>query len=126
MHCAAALAATPAGALRVRRRAARPRAACCIVSRATGASARQLHLAETAAEDETPRRSRGLASFSVAALLAATLVSGDHTASAAVDAKCNKECLKECAVIAPGSPQYCADNCVDACDSDAKGQYVEE
>ena len=121
-----ALSATPAGVLRVRQRAARPRAAWCTVSCASAAPARQLHVAETAAEAETPRRSRSVLSFSVVALLAATLVFGDHTASAAVDAKCNKECLKECAVIAPGSPQYCADNCVDACDSDAKGQYVEE
>ena len=47
-------------------------------------------------------------------------------ALAAVDKKCEKECLKECAVIAPGSPQYCADNCVDACDSDSKANYVDE
>jgi len=52
----------------------------------------------------------------VSLALAALICGWGPQALAAADQKCLAACIKECNAIAPGSPEYCTDNCNAECD----------
>jgi hypothetical protein len=87
---------------RVRSRAQRPIVAAAAPVTAPSARTAPTHAAQRQA----------LVSLALAALIS----SAPEVLAAAADQKCLAACIKECNAIAPGSPEYCNDNCKDECD----------
>jgi hypothetical protein len=74
---------------------------------------------EAAAEQEEEGPGGGARLSALAAALSLCVLAGGITpgADAALDKGCAQRCVVECLKLAPGSKDYCEENCALACDS---------